>query len=211
MCINYSSSTGAGTLFATNGDVLLKWRDDEGSSASPSQGAPPVDMALDANYGVRFSRAARCLELYMSCEGVRFKFLCARNSLNNTWDAPGSKGRTSRHTGLQISAASQEAGEGEAGGGGAEAGAQGLCPNTPPPAFLQQLVAGSTAGATQVAMAKAISGGPSGTGDQAAVSEDASSDHMSGVAADAADAMAAVTRALRALDAGLFKGLASGL
>lgn len=114
----------------------------------------------------------------MSCEGVRFKFVCGPNTSSNTWDAPAGRRAASSSELNQDGASAGEVAR----------------PNSPPPPFLAQLAAESGMGSLRQDMVRTMRS--IGDGTQAIPPS------------SAADGIAAVTAALKALDRGLFDKLA---
>jgi hypothetical protein len=131
------------------------------------------------HYGVRYDRQRKLLSLYMSCEGVRFRFLCGANTCASTWDPPSRRRlQTPDQAVMTDEDGAQEAPR----------------PGSPPPPFLVQLSAESGAGTVRQDMVRTMRQ----TGD--AMQSDSPG--------PAAEGIAAVTAALKALDKGLFDKLA---
>ncbi|EFJ51758.1 hypothetical protein VOLCADRAFT_87559 [Volvox carteri f. nagariensis] len=114
LMLMYSRSTGSGTCYSPSGEITRRWRDLDApaapsppsavaislpfplASSSPRAPPPPppphVDMQLDPHLGIRFISATHSLELYLSCEMIRYRFRCGRNLPGDVWDPPPGRG-----------------------------------------------------------------------------------------------------------------------
>jgi len=85
----------SGTMYSSSGEVLQKW---DSSDSKPGSSPPPqyADLMLDSHLGIRYQPSSNSLQLYMSCEGLRYWFVCGRNSPGASWEPGGGGGRTGR-------------------------------------------------------------------------------------------------------------------
>ncbi|KAG1661096.1 hypothetical protein FOA52_012085 [Chlamydomonas sp. UWO 241] len=113
-----------GTVYCPDGGISAKW------SYSDSDAPPFVDLQLDAHMGVRFVMETRALHLYLSCDGLRYRFVCGRNAPGATWVVPGAWGQRSGSAPATAPAAplraEAAAGSKEQRGGAGGRGAAGL-------------------------------------------------------------------------------------
>ncbi|KAL6756687.1 hypothetical protein V8C86DRAFT_2642987 [Haematococcus lacustris] len=166
---------------------------DLGSQSVSSRLEPPyVDMALDCHFGVRFNRALQQLQLYMSCEGVRYMYKCGYNKPGaGVWSPPykqsepGTSGicdakGVSLDVAVPSTAPSHPAFAGEE------------VMDDEPPAFLRQLADGSTAGPQRARMVDMMM-------QQQAKGSEAAAGFPSMSAFSGIDSLAGLTAALSAL------------
>ncbi|GFR51360.1 hypothetical protein Agub_g13784 [Astrephomene gubernaculifera] len=112
LMLMYSRTTGSGTCYSPSGDITRRWRDADadaspqpitialpfplaGASSPPPPPPPPpahIDMQLDPHLGIRFVSATHTLELYLCCEGLRYRFRCGRNMPEDVWNPPPGRG-----------------------------------------------------------------------------------------------------------------------
>ncbi|GIL46629.1 hypothetical protein Vafri_3582 [Volvox africanus] len=248
LMLMYSRSTGSGTCYSPSGEITRRWRDLDAAaapspppvitiplpfplaSASPRAPPPPppahVDMQLDPHLGVRFVSATHSLELYLSCETVRYRFRCGANSPGDIWDPPPGRGDSGGGggsvSGSRVQTPQNDSqpstpsgtttrgipviGEGHGGSGGGS-GAVGNEKDggskLQPPSFLRNLARQGGAGTHRpVVAAGGTKQGPS------AAARPAAEDGVSGgAAADSASeglvGISSITAGLQALDDGL--------
>ncbi|GIL71140.1 hypothetical protein Vretifemale_1751, partial [Volvox reticuliferus] len=242
----YSRSTGSGTCYSPSGEITRRWRDLDAAaapspppavtislpfplaSASPRAPPPPppahVDMQLDPHLGVRFVSATHSLELYLSCETIRYRFRCGANSPGDIWDPPPGRGDGSGGGGGSVSGSRVQTpqydrqpstpsgtttrempviGEGPGGGGGAADSEKDGGGKLPLPSFLRNLARQGGAGTHRPVGAAA---GTKQCPPMAA--RPAAEDGFSGAAAAASASeglmgIASITAGLQALDDGL--------
>ncbi|GLI58443.1 hypothetical protein VaNZ11_000066 [Volvox africanus] len=246
----YSRSTGSGTCYSPSGEITRRWRDLDAAaapspppvvtislpfpltSASPREPPPPppahVDMQLDPHLGVRFVSATHSLELYLSCETIRYRFRCGTNSPGDIWDPPpgrgdggggdgggsvsGSRVQTPQHDsqpstpsgtttrGIPVLGGGHGGSGGSGGGGGAAGSEKDGGGKLQPPSFLRNLARQGGAGTHRPV------GAAGGTKQGPSVAARLAAEDVSGAAGSASEGLAgiaSITAGLQALDDGL--------
>ncbi|KXZ43227.1 hypothetical protein GPECTOR_97g765 [Gonium pectorale] len=233
LMLMYSRVTGAGTCYSPAGDITRRWRDADaaGDSAPPptialpfplaAPRAPPpppppppshIDMQLDPHLGIRYVSSSHSLELYFSCEGLRYRTRCGRNVPGDVWEPPPGRGDSAAPGGSIGSggaggahdrpASTSQAAAGDVGASARAGSAEDLSP----PSFLRNLARQGGAGTFKSAGSGGSGGGGGGGGGASKASSAAKP------SADAVDipGFASIASGLQALTEGLQAMLSRG-